>query len=314
MPLKLLLFVSYLSFAFSASAQQANFVEPAFPKLLSEYQNIRDLSINQKGTTIYFTIQSQLNEVSIIVEAMKDENSWNVQQLITPSGKHKDLEPFLAPDELRLYFASNRPLLDSSEIKEDFDIWYLERKHIDDKWSDPINIGATINSEFNEFYPSVSANGNLYFTSDKPGSKGKDDIYKSEWNSNSYQTPVSLSDSINTDGYEFNAYISPNEDFLIFSGYNREDGYGSGDLYFSTKLKNGDWSQSKNMGESINSDKMDYCPFIDFKTSSLYFTSKRSEIKPEDFNSLEEFKTLLNTYKNGESKIYKVPFNLKQFL
>ncbi len=296
------------------SAQSTKQVEPAFSKLFSEYQNIRDFSMTSDQTEVYFTVQSLLEEVSIIVQATKNGDSWVTQQLITPSGKHKDLEPFLSPDGLRLYFASNRPLIDSSEVKKDFDIWYLERKNMDDKWSVPTNIGAPINSEFNEFYPSVSENKNLYFTSDKPGGKGKDDIYKSEWNSNSYQTPVSLNDSINTDGYEFNAFISPKEDFLIFSGYNREDGIGSGDLYMSTKLKNGDWGYAKNLGESINSDKMDYCPFIDFKTNTLYFTSKRSEIEPKEYSSLEEYKTALNKFENGQSKIYKAGFDLNQFL
>jgi hypothetical protein len=36
-----------------------------------------------------------------------------------------------------------------------------------------------------------------------------------------------MGDVINTESYEFNAYVAPDESFLIFSGYNREDGYGS---------------------------------------------------------------------------------------
>lgn len=294
--------------------QTAKPVTPVLPDLLSQFENIRDFCMTSDGTEIYFTAQSPLQEVSIIVRANNTGSSWNSELLLNPSGKHEDLEPFLAPDGLKLYFASNRPLNNSSEIKKDFDIWYLERQHLNAKWSEPINIGSPINSEFNEFYPSVSTNGNMYFTSDRTTSKGKDDIFKSEWNSNSYQTPISLSESINTDGYEFNAFISPNEDFLIFSGYNREDGFGSADLYISTKLKNGEWGMSKNLGENINSEKMDYCPFLDLEKNMLYFTSKRSEIRPREFSSLQEFKTLLDTFENGESKIYKTTFKLNQYL
>jgi len=286
-------------------SQMPRQVKPAFPELFSEFQNIRDFSMTSNGTVIYFTAQSLLEEVSLIVQATKKGDSWKTQVLLTPSGKYKDLEPFLAPDGLKLYFASNRPLDNTAEAKKDFDIWYLERKSISEYWSEPKNIGAVINSEFNEFYPSVSTNGNLYFTSDRTGGNGKDDIYKSEWNLSSYKTPVSLSDSINTDGYEFNAFISPKEDFLIFSGYNREDGVGSGDLYISTKLKNGDWGLSKNLGKGINSDKMDYCPFVDFKTNTLYFTSKRSNIKAQEFQNIQEFKSALFISENGLSKIYK---------
>ncbi len=295
-------------------AQTSETVKPAFPMLFSEFQNIRDFSMTPDGKEAYFTAQSFLEEISVIVQANKTGDSWKKQPLLKPFGKFKDLEPFLAPDGLKLYFASNRPLKGSSEIKKDFDIWYMERRATNDKWSEPKNIGATVNSEFNEFYPSVSSNGNLYFTSDRPDGEGKDDIYKSEWILNSYKTPISLSSSINTDGYEFNSYISPKEDFLIFSGYNFEDGFGSGDLYVSILLQNGDWSLSKNLGEKINSDKMDYCPFIDIKMNTIYFTSKRSEIMPKEFHTLEEFKTALSISENGKSKIYKAPFNLNQYL
>ncbi len=305
---KLLSLTSCVLIIFTVSAQSTKLVEPAFSNLFSEFQNIRDFSMTSDGAEIYFTAQSILGEVSIIIKANKNGDSWITHPLITPSGIHKDLEPFLSPDGLKLYFASNRPTKDASEIKKDFDIWYLERKNKNDQWSDPINIETPINSEFNEFYPSVSENGNLYFTSDRPNSKGKDDIYLSEWNSGAYQTPASLSDAINSEGYEFNAFISPKEDFLIFSGYNREDGFGSGDLYISMKLKNRDWGYAKNLGESINSDKMDYCPFIDYKTNTLYFTSKRSAIEPKEFSSVQEFKKILNTFENGQSKIYKTSF------
>ena len=296
------------------NAQEPYNVQPAFPNLFSEFQNIRDFSMTEEGKEVYFTAQSFSDEISIIIHATKNDDSWNTLQLLKPSGKFKDLEPFLAPDGLKLYFASNRPLAYSSETKEDFDIWYVERSVTNGKWSEPKNIGESVNSEFNEFYPSVSSNGNLYFTSDRPEGKGKDDIYKSEWIAKTYATPTSLSASINTGGYEFNAYISPNEDFLIFSGYNREDGFGSGDLYVSLQHKNGDWSDSKNLGKKINSEKMDYCPFIDIKTNTLYFTSTRSGIKANDFHSVEEFKEALDIFESGQSKIYKSAFNLNQFL
>ncbi|WP_144960026.1 PD40 domain-containing protein [Gillisia sp. Hel_I_86] len=239
MQYNLLSIFCFLFFIMNLSAQTPEPVDLAFPELLSEFQNIRDFSMASDGTELFFTAQSHLGELSIIVQAIKKNSSWETKLFLPHSGKYKDLEPFLSPDGLKLYFASNRPFKNESEIKTDFDIWYLERKSQDDKWSDPINIGTSVNTEFHEFYPPVAANENLYFTSDRPEGKGKDDIYKSEWNSNSYKTPISLSDSINSEGYEFNAYISPKEDFLIFSGYDREDGLGSGDLYKSTRLKDG---------------------------------------------------------------------------
>lgn len=305
---RLLSILCCILLASSTTAQTKNNVSFALHELLSEFQNIRDFSMSSDGKEVYFTAQDISNEVSVIIRADKIDSSWAKQLLLTPSGMYKDLEPFLAPNGLKLYFASNRPLSGSKEIKEDFDIWYLERPERDRAWSPPINIGTPINSKFNEFYPAVSNNGNLYFTSDRPEGMGKDDIYRSEWLANSFQLPTSLSDSVNSIGYEFNAYISPKEDFMIFSGYNRDDGLGSADLYISFQKPNGSWSGAKNLGSAVNSNKMDYCPFIDLTTNTLYLTSKRSDLTLKPFNSLQELKIGLNSEKNGQSKVYKTSF------
>ena len=304
LPLLLLFLTNITVFAQSTGA-----VKPAIQELFSEFENLRDFSMSTAGGEVYFTAQSPMEEVSVLVQAKKGETAWEKRLFLPHSGQYKDLEPFLSPDGLKLYFASNRPLKNSSEAKKDFDIWVLERKNIEDNWSDPINMGAPVNSEFNEFYPSVSNNNNIYFTSDRPNGKGKDDIYVSKWDSNLYSDPVSMGASINSEGYEFNSFVSPNEDYLLFSGYNREDGMGSGDLYMSIKIADGSWGEAKNLGSKINSDKMDYCPFIDFQSGTLYFTSKRSDIKATKLNNLEEFEALMKTTSNGHSKIYQVPFN-----
>lgn len=308
-PLLLLFLINIKFFAQSPEA-----VKPAFQELFSEFENLRDFSMSTDGKEVYFTAQSPMEEVSVLVQANMGETAWEKRLFLPHSGQYKDLEPFLSPDGLKLYFASNRPLNNSSEAKKDFDIWVLERKNIDDDWSEPINMGAPVNSEFNEFYPSVSNNSNIYFTSDRPNGKGKDDIYMSKWDSNLYSDPVSLEASINSEGYEFNSFVSPDENHLLFSGYNREGGMGSGDLYMSIKMADGSWGEAKNLGATINSDKMDYCPFIDFQSGTLYFTSKRSDIKATKLNNLKEFEGLLKTTANGHSKIYQAPFNPRQFM
>ena len=47
---------------------------------------------------------------------------------------------------------------------------YICWKNTDGTWSKPINMGEEINSEYVEFAPSISADGEyLYFTSERPG-------------------------------------------------------------------------------------------------------------------------------------------------
>jgi hypothetical protein len=273
-----------------------------------QFPNVRDFTISSTEDEAYFTAQSYLGELSVIITIKKENGKWSEPEIAPFSGKYQDLEPFLSPDGLRLYFVSNRPLSDHTAKPKDFDIWYVQREDQDSKWSNPINIGSPINTENNEFYPCVTINNNLYFTSDASNSKGKDDIFFCEWENGHYLDPISMSDSINSEGYEFNAFVSPDESFIIFSGYNRENGFGSGDLYISFQNTDGTWAKANNMGSEINSDKMDYCPFMDMKTKTLYFTSKRSQLDYESngFTSIRDLLNKINKYENGLSRIYEV--------
>jgi hypothetical protein len=281
------------------------------PSMQSEFLNNRDFTIRHDLKEAYFTAQSPMGELSVITRLSKNLKKASIA---TFSGKFMDLEPFLTRDGLKLFFASNRPLDATSTESKDFDIWYVQRNNLKSAWSKPINLGATINTESNEFYPSLAENGNLYFTSDRiENSKGKDDIYVSNLLNNIYQNPISLNSNINSDGYEFNAFIASDESYLLFTAYNRPDGLGSGDIYISRKNKYGEWGKALNLCEKVNSDKMDYCPFID-KNDKLYFTSKRSKLEPNKANyiKLNQFLKDINKTENGQSRIYTV--DIKEML
>lgn len=275
-----------------------------FSNTLNQFLNVRDFCIAQNGDEAFFTIQSPSQEISQIAYITKENNEWITPELLPFSDSYMYLEPFLSIDGKRLYFVSDRPLNDSTHTKKDFDIWYVERNNQGEKWSEPKNIGTPVNSTLNEFYPSVSENNNLYFTMESPDGLGKDDIYFCCWENGKYLNPILLDENINSTGYEFNAFVSKKEDYIIFTKYNEKDGYGSGDLYVSKKDANGKWEKAKNMGVPINTKYMEYCPFYDEKTQTLYFTSKRNDVKPREFKNMLEFQKYINEGNNGLSKIY----------
>jgi hypothetical protein len=302
-------FTTIIFFLASLSVfSQKEKVQLAFD-FLKEFQNVRDIAISQNQEEVYFTIQSNHQEVSKIAFSKKINNNWTKPELVSFSSAFRDLEPFLSTDGLRLYFASNRPLNNLEKNSKDYDIWYVERKNLNSEWSKPINIGFPINTKNDEFYPSVTKNENIYFTSVNEKSLGKDDIFVSQFTNGSYAEPKNLGTNINSEGYEFNAYVSPEETFIIFTGYNRKDGNGSGDLYISYN-KNGNWSLAENLSNAINSNQMDYCPFYDINSNTLYFTSKRNSIQDKKFDSIEEFQNEISKVENGFSRIYKVNIKL----
>lgn len=303
---KLILTLFLLSTTLTAISQEKSKPQPAFD-FLAKFPNVRDLAMTSDQSEAYFTIQSPNEEIGVIAFAKKVKGKWSKPALTSFASEYRDIEPFLTADGLKLYFASNRPLNDLSTKEKDYDIWYVERKTLTSAWSAPINLGQPINTPNNEFYPSLATNGNLYFTSDGNAALNKDDIYWSAWDGKAYAAPQAMDENINSVGYEFNAYIAPNESFIIYTAYNRKDGLGSGDLYISRKdATTNTWGKATNMGAPINSTAMDYCPFLDLKTNVLYFTSKRNSVSPQKFKSIEDFEKVAGQYENGWSRLYRV--------
>jgi len=291
----------------SVFSQEMSKPVPAFDFLI-QYPNVRDFTMNTDGNEAYFTIQNPLEELAIIVRMTKKKNKWSKPIMLPFCGNYRDIEPSLSPDGLRLYFSSDRPTNSDSTKAKDYDIWYVERKDIKSDWSAPINFGAPVNSDKDEFYPSLSRKGNIYFTSERENGIGQDDIFISTWNetNKTFSPPTPLAKSINTPGLEFNAYIEPDEKYVLYTGYARPGNVGSGDLFISYKTKDGSWGESQSLGPVINSKYMDYCPFVDLKTNTLYFTSRRSDISKNHFQNLEEFDKVIHQYENGFSRMYKV--------
>lgn len=302
-----LIFLFAYQFSFSQKAT------PFLPELFKGFPNVRDFSMSKNQDEIYFTVESYLKEYSFIAFTKKINGKWSKPKVANFSGKFKDLEPFLSPDGLKLFFASNRKNNTDNNVKNDIDIWYVTRESANKKWSQPINIGSVINTNADEFYPSVTNTGDLFFTAQYKSSKGKEDIYVSRFVNGKYTKPKSLSNTINTEKYEFNAFVAPDESFIVFTSNGRDNHLGRGDLYISKKDKNNNWTTAKHLGNNINSKKLDYCPFVDITNNILYFTTSKSLIKNKfsEKRNLSEILDYINTNPNGLSRIYKISLTEK---
>lgn len=80
--------------------------------------------------------------------------------------------PFITENDERLYFVSNMP-----GGYGGFDLYYVENRG--DEWSQPVNLGAEINTKFDELFPFVTDEV-LYFTSQGHYGYGGLDIFKAE--------------------------------------------------------------------------------------------------------------------------------------
>ncbi len=235
-------------------------------QIISTGMRERDITISPDGSEIYFTVFNAGFDGNIYF--VKLENGvWSLPEIAPFSGNRKDLEPAFAPDGNRLFFSSKRD-------GADYDIYYVERTN-GGPWSDPIDVGDNVNTSVNEFYPSITNDGTLYYTAAYDGGVGGEDIWRSRLVDNEYQSPSPVG-VISTTADEFNAFIDPQERYIYFGSFGRSDGLGGGDIYFSRRQGNS-WSTPENLGSPVNTNRLDYSPFVSPDGLYLFFTSERGQ-------------------------------------
>jgi outer membrane protein OmpA-like peptidoglycan-associated protein len=161
---------------------------------------------------------------------------------------------------------------------------------------DPKNVGEGINSNFYEYFPSITADGNSFlFTRNfrvegQPGSQ--EDFYMSEKVKDQWQPAMPIK-QINSPGNEGAPSLSVDGQFMFFvlcpdmyGNYGREGrkGLGSCDIFFSQKI-NGKWSEPVNAGEPINTNNWETQPSFSSDGKTLYFVrgyNTREGIKNQD--------------------------------
>ncbi|OQP53759.1 TolB family protein [Niastella populi] len=200
-----------------------------------------------------------------------ENGSWTPPVTILSHNVYSYNDPFLSPDEKKLFFISDQPL-NGPGPKKDYDIWYIERQS--GHWSEPINAGSNINSDKNEYYISFSKNGTMYFSSNMGDKEGKKnyDIYSSDFRLGKFQPPVKLSSGVNSSHYEADVFVSPDETYLVFAT-NRPGGLGSGDLHVSFREPDGTWSVSRPIA-AINTNTNDFCPYVSPDGKYLFYASR----------------------------------------
>lgn len=168
------------------------------------------------------------------------------------------------------------------------DIYYS--RFVDEMWTEPRNAGAPLNSSSWEGQPSFSSdNRYLYFSSNRPGGKGKKDIWRigfigfSEEGNPRWKTPENLKD-LNTSGDEISPFIHANNQNFYFAS-DTHVGMGGLDLFSAMIDDFGRVTELKNMGYPINTNKDDMGLTISSIGNIAYFSSAREADKGLDIFS-----------------------------
>ncbi|MBI5021694.1 MAG: putative Ig domain-containing protein [Ignavibacteriales bacterium] len=168
---------------------------------------------------------------------------------------HSPIEPFFTPDSLHIFYTNGADIYMCTKVNQ--------------VWSTPVRLNAPVNTKSEEYHPTVTFDGTLYFCSTRDGSPP--DLFRSKYESGNYTTVEKLDKVINMPHHAWDPFIAPDESYIIFTSI-RSDGYGQEDQYISYN-KNGRWTNPKNLGTKINTNKIEWGSYIG-PDNKYYFFSR----------------------------------------
>ena len=209
-------------------------VKPFAPKLRTTYHD-GPVSFDPKEDKVYITRNnvgkggvSKGKEGVVNLKIMfggKENDKWEYRgEFSFNSDDYSTGHPSIDNTGKVLYFASDMPGGYGGS-----DIYFSVFNN--GFWSEPFNLGPKVNTQGNEFFPFISNDGVLYFSSNGHGGLGGLDVYFSVPEGGVFNTVENM-------GYPLN---SPKDDFSFVldepgtQGYfssNRNGGRGNDDIYF----------------------------------------------------------------------------------
>ncbi len=166
---------------------------------------------------------------------------------------------------------------------------------------DPVNIGENINTQYDEYWPSLTADeqtlvitrlvpkdmnnefsGNINQQNMKPDPQGlsmfssvQEDFFVSVKENDIWSKALSMGEPLNSAGNEGAQTLLVDGRVMYFTACNRPNGKGRCDIYKS-ELENNEWTEPVNISSPVNTEAWEAQPSISPDGKTLYFISNRS--------------------------------------
>jgi len=204
-----------------------------FSKNINTKYHEASLAFSPDQKTIYFTRNNYgkrlkrgkngINHLKIYRSRFVDDEWTKAEELPFNSEDYSTGHPAISPDGKTLYFVSDRP-----GGFGDTDI-YMVDIYENGAFSEPKNLGRTINTDAKEMFPYATENA-LYFSSNRPMGLGGLDVYKSDGSDGQFSVGINLGMPINSNRDDFSYIVDAVGEKGYFAS-NRKGGKGDDDIY-----------------------------------------------------------------------------------
>jgi N-acetylneuraminic acid mutarotase/Tol biopolymer transport system component len=215
------------------------------------------LTFSPDGSAVYFARHTPAP--SRLMASYSRDGAWTTPQLLPfsgpGSGRVYDGDPAMSPDGQRLFFSSKEAPDGPTKI------WAADRRG--NGWAAPAPVADGLCG------PSVAADGTLYFCG-RNDSLGGTDIYRSRLVDGKYAAPENLGGAVNSAQDEVDAYIAPDQSYLIFVS-SRPGGPASHNFYISHQQQ-GKWSPARLLAPQLLTTG-GVCPVVSPDGKRFFYTA-----------------------------------------
>lgn len=276
------------------------------PGIVSTGYSERDVAMMPDGSEIYWGVTGANYVWSTILMSRLEEGQWTEPVAAPCCGdlRTTNLEPHITPDGRHFLWLSDRPG-PGREAPGGQDIWVMDREG--EGWGEPYPLPAIINSRGSEYFPSVTREGTLYFTRG-PSGGGENLIYRSRQVDGEYQEPELLPPEVNVGLARYNAFVDPDERYLILGVVGLEDSLGGTDYYVLFRNEDDEWSRPINLGPLVNTaGSFEYSPYVSPDGEFFFFMTSRPDLDrlaPGGRVNGAGLRRMAGEFDNGGSDIY----------
>lgn len=261
-------------------------------------------ALSKDGLSLYFTSNRPGGFGGLdnwVSQRQAKDDDWGTPVNLGPTinSASSDFVPTFSRDGHWMFFASDR--LGGFGLA---DIWasWRPQTHDDFGWQAPTNLGAGVNTAFNDngvgyFENDGAGPPQLFFGSDRPGGAGLTDLNMSELQADGSWGLATRIPELSGTGND-NRPTVRHDGLEIFFYSDRAGGVGGIDLWVATRATvDAPWSTPVNLGTPVDTSFTELHPYLAADGETLFFSSNR----PGGFGGLLDLYVTTRSKSRGQS-------------